>query len=175
MSTDTAVILAGADAGVWLQALALRFPELLAELAPSHAHAPRGGRGGAPTAPAAPVRLFVSDTLRDITDGVVELEEAVRERLGLRRVRPASVPVRLRRIAELLDRIAALPDLAVHVSDEARRMADRCARALGEPEQLVRIAGRCPVCDSVSLRALPERAVVMCVNPVCRHILEDAS
>ncbi|MGW6362031.1 hypothetical protein ACWFR5_44430 [Streptomyces sp. NPDC055092] len=164
-----------AAAAVWLRSLALRFPELIEELTPPTGRALQERRGGAPTGGTAPVRLFISDTLRDVTDGVVELEEAVRERLGLRPARPAPVPVRLRRIASLFDRFAQLPDLAAHVASEARRMAERCGRATGEPEQLVRIAGRCPACDSVSLRALPERAVVMCINPACRHILEDAS
>ncbi|GGS86800.1 hypothetical protein [Streptomyces chromofuscus] len=158
----------------WIDSLIHRFPELIEELTPSHGSRPaspvRGPRASTPGAP--PVRLFVSDTLRDITDGVVELEEAVRERVGLRPVRPVPVPERLRRIAGLLDRIAADADLAVHVEAETRRMALRCARALGDPEQVVRIAGRCPACDSVSLRAFPERAEVRCVNPVCRHVLE---
>ncbi|MGY0485687.1 hypothetical protein [Streptomyces sp. WG-D5] len=166
-----------AEALGWLRALAERLPLLLAELAPSPASGtPRPGTPGTSgDGGRAPLRLYVSDTLRDVTDGVVELEEAVRERLGLHPVRPspAPVPVRLRRLAELLDRVAAVPDLYAHVTSEARRMAGRCARATGDPEQLVRIPGRCPACDSVSLRALPERAVVMCVNPVCRHVLEE--
>ncbi|MEU0969432.1 hypothetical protein ABZ357_30015 [Streptomyces sp. NPDC005917] len=122
----------------------------------------------APGHSAAPLRLHISDTIRDITDGVVELEEAVRDRLGLARVRRASVPERLRRIVALLDGIAADPVLAAHVRDETRRMARRCARALGDTESVVRVSGRCPWCDSVSLRAFPDRAAVLCVNPACR-------
>nr|WP_245883043.1 hypothetical protein [Streptomyces hyaluromycini] len=122
----------------------------------------------APGHSAAPLRLHISDTIRDITDGVVELEEAVRDRLGLPRVRRASVPERLRRIGGLLDGIAADPVLAAHVRDETRRMARRCARALGDTETVVRVTGRCPWCDSVSLRAFPDRAAVLCVNPACR-------
>ncbi len=30
------------------------------------------------------------------------------------------------------------------------------------------MAGRCPWCDSVSLRAFPDRGAVLCVNPACR-------
>ncbi|GAA2395801.1 hypothetical protein GCM10010420_21680 [Streptomyces glaucosporus] len=160
-------------AAVSIASLIRGFPDLVAELAPS----PRGGlrehRGSGPVGgTTAPVRLHVSDALRDITDGVMELEEAVRERLGLRPVPPAAVPVRLRRIAGLLDRIAGDPVLAAHVEDETRRMAARCARALGDPEQMVRLPGRCPACDSVSLRAFPERAEVRCVNPACRAVPE---
>ncbi|GGR73553.1 hypothetical protein GCM10010252_10150 [Streptomyces aureoverticillatus] len=158
---------------VWLGALARRFPDLLGELVPSPGSALRERPGAARVGgTSAPVRLCVSDAIRDVTDGVVELEEAVRDRLGLRPVAPAPVPVRLRRIAGLLDRVTDHPDLTAHVTDEARRMAHRCSRVLGDPEQLVRVAGRCPACDSVSLRALPERALVMCVNPACRHVLE---
>ncbi|WP_327354615.1 hypothetical protein [Streptomyces sp. NBC_01304] len=170
-------------AAVWLDSLCRRFPQLLDELAPSTGRTLREVRGSGPGSgsggsSSAPMRVYVSDALRDITDGVIELEEAVRDRLGLRRIAAAPVPVRLRRIAELLDRVGKLPDLAAHVEDELRRMDRRAARALGEPEQLVRLAGRCPACDSVSLRAFPERGLAMCVNPVCRHVLdgeEDAS
>jgi hypothetical protein len=158
---------------VWIASLVRRWPDLVDELSPTGRGALRERRGGGPVGgTTAPVRLHVSDAVRDITDGVVELEEAVRERLGLRPVPPAPVPVRLRRIAGLLDRIAADPLLAPHVEDETRRMAARCARALGDPEQLVRLPGRCPACDCVSLRALPERAEVRCVNPACRRVLE---
>lgn len=117
---------------------------------------------------AAPLRLHVSDTIRDITDGVVELEEAVRERLRLPRARRAGVVERLRRIAGALDAIGADPVLAAHVRDETRRMARRCARALGDTETVVRISGRCSWCGSVSLRAFPDRGAVLCVNPGCR-------
>ncbi|GGX74132.1 hypothetical protein GCM10010358_30630 [Streptomyces minutiscleroticus] len=108
-----------------------RFPELVGAQAPA-GHGPPHGRAddGSPDRAAALGPLYLSDTVRDITDGVVELEEAVRERLGLRPVGPAPVPVRLRRIAGLLERIAADPLLAAHVEDETRRMADRCAHAL---------------------------------------------
>jgi hypothetical protein len=159
---------------LWIASLTRHFPELLEELTPSTGRGLRERPGAAPGGGSvAPLRLYVSDAIRDITDGVVELEEAVRERLGLRRVPAAPVPVRLRRIAGLMERIGDHPDLATHVDEETRRMARRCARALGDPEQLVRVAGRCPACDSVSLRAFPERASVMCVNPVCRHTLAD--
>ncbi|MEV6547755.1 hypothetical protein AB0M57_03485 [Streptomyces sp. NPDC051597] len=166
-----------ADA-VWLQSLARRFPDLLAELAPSPA-GPRERPGGSLRSTTAPIRLHISDAVRDITDGVVELEEAVRERLGLRPPAPAPVVARLARIAELLDAVDELPDLAAHVTAETRRMARRCARELGDPEQMIRIGGRCPACASVSLRVFPERGAVLCVNPVCRHVvrtdLEEAS
>lgn len=169
---DTAAVLD--KAALWIASLGRRYPLLLEELAPGTGRVLREVRGGGPGGSGvAPVRLYVSDALRDITDGVIELEEAVRDRLGLRRIAAAPLPVRLRRLAALLDQVAALPDLAVHVEDETRRMAGRCARALGDPEQLVRLPGRCPACASVSLRAFPERGVAMCVNPVCRHELEQ--
>ncbi|KUN85356.1 hypothetical protein AQJ66_14150 [Streptomyces bungoensis] len=183
------------QAALWIGTLLQQFPELAVELvpgrsAPAHRPAPppppadlagrlRAEREEAlllqqrhglvaPGHSAAPLRLHISDTLRDVTDGVVELEEAVRERLGLPRARRAPVPERLRRIAGLLDAVAADPVLAAHVRDETRRMARRCARALGDTETVVRVPGRCPWCDSVSLRAFPDRGAVLCVNPACR-------
>ncbi|MFE4058534.1 hypothetical protein ACFXP3_19955 [Streptomyces sp. NPDC059096] len=116
----------------------------------------------------APLRLHISDAIRDITDGIVELEEAVHDKLDLGRPRRATVPERLVRLARLLDRVAAHQVLAAHVRDETRRMARRCGRALGDTEPMVRVGGRCPWCDSVSLRAFPSRGAVLCVNPACR-------
>ncbi|MET7849483.1 hypothetical protein ABZT48_14815 [Streptomyces avermitilis] len=163
-----------ARAARWIDILLRQFPELLEELAPGRhgATAPSRTRPGTDGG-TAPVRLHVSDTIRDITDGVVELEEAVREKLGLGRPARADAPERLRRIAGLLDDVTAHPVLAGHVLDECRRMARRCGRTLGTPETLVRINGRCPWCDSVSLRALPAWRTVICVNPGCRCTDEE--
>ncbi|MGW0823330.1 hypothetical protein [Streptomyces sp. NPDC002845] len=183
------------DAALWIGMLVQQFPELSEELAPGRGAGP-GRPVPAPPADdfgarfrrereealllqqrhglavpghsAAPVRLHISDAIRDITDGVIELEEAVRDRLGLGRARRAAVPERLRRIDALLDDIAGDAVLAAHVRDEVRRMARRCARALGDTETVVRVSGRCPWCDSVSLRAFPERRAVLCINPACR-------
>ncbi|GAA3072690.1 hypothetical protein GCM10017562_45230 [Streptomyces roseofulvus] len=181
------------DALLWAAALVRQFPELAEELAPSRRSpagtAPAAARPGdaellrqerreallleqrhglaVPGHGAAPIRLHVSDCIRDVTDGVVELEEAVCARLGLPRPPRAGVTDRLRRVVGLLDSIAAHPDLARHVRDEIRRMARRCARTLGAAESVVRVAGRCPWCDSVSLRAFPDRRAVLCVNPAC--------
>ncbi|MET9950354.1 hypothetical protein ABZ135_02235 [Streptomyces sp. NPDC006339] len=181
------------DITLWAASLVRQFPELAEELAPGR----RAPAGSAPTAPhpgrdelirterreallleqrhglvvpghgAAPIRLHISDAIRDITDGVVELEEAVCARLGLPRPRRAGVVERLRRVVGLLDAVAEHAVLARHVRDEIRRMARRCARTLGEAETVVRVAGRCPWCDSVSLRAFPDRRAVLCVNPAC--------
>ncbi|WP_306330085.1 hypothetical protein [Streptomyces venezuelae] len=181
------------DITLWTAALVRQFPELAEELAPGR----RGPAGSAPAPSpagrdeqlreerrealllqqrhglavpghaAAPIRLHVSDAIRDITDGVVELEEAVSARLALPRPPRAGVIDRLRRVVGLLDAIGADPDLARHVRDEIRRMARRCARTLGDAETVVRVSGRCPWCDSVSLRAFPDRRAVLCVNPAC--------
>ncbi|MFD8463968.1 hypothetical protein ACFV10_02450 [Streptomyces cyaneofuscatus] len=185
------------DAALWLDLLVRQFPELLVELAPGTRGRPADRPEPTPahlaardarireerrealaveqahglTAPghtAAPLRLHVSDALRDISDGVVELDEAVHDKLGLGRPRHATVPQRLLRIRRLLGPIAAEPLLAAHVRDELRRMARRCGRALGDTEPMARVSGRCPWCDSVSLRAFPARRAVLCVNPGCR-------
>lgn len=158
-------------ARAWLGILLRQFPELSQELAPSRSARPSltgGGRGGRPTTPGAPIRLFISDTIRDITDGVVELEEAVCEKLRVPRPQRGTVEQRLTRLLGLLDRVAAQPVLAEHVRGEARRMARRCSLALGDAETPVRVSGRCLHCDSVSLRVFPHRETVLCVNPGCR-------
>ncbi|WP_328318856.1 hypothetical protein [Streptomyces sp. NBC_00388] len=186
------------DAALWAALLIRQFPDLLDELAPSAGSRPssvrhtpgpaeRAARSAVTAAEraealrneqhhglavpghsAAPVRLHISDALRDINDGVVELEEALLDRLGLGRPRRAPAPERLLRVAALVGRTATDPTLARHVRDELRRMARRCSRALGETEVMVRLSGRCPWCDSVSLRAFPDRDAVLCVNPGCR-------
>ncbi|MBC2877451.1 MULTISPECIES: hypothetical protein [Streptomyces] len=155
-------------AALWLGVLLRRFPELARELAPSRTTSP-SPTGRSPRSEAAlPIRLFVSDTIRDITDGVIELDEAVHEKLRLPRPGRARVEERLLRLLGLLDRIAGHPLLAAHVTDEARRMAERCAVALGEPDVLVRVRGRCEFCGSVSLRVFTRAETVLCVNPACR-------
>ncbi|WP_405817213.1 hypothetical protein OG241_21990 [Streptomyces sp. NBC_01390] len=186
-----------AYAALWIGVLMQQFPELAEELTPGRGRMP-GRRGRTASQPSAepgtrlrqereealllqqhqglavpgprtaPLRLHISDAIRDIADGVVELEEAVRDGLGLSRPDRAPVPERLRRIGALLDEIAMDPVLAAHVRDETRRMARRCARALGDTEMVVRMSGRCPWCDSVSLRAFPDRQAVLCINPACR-------
>lgn len=98
----------------WLDILRRQFPELVRELVPGSPGSSAASRD--PLTPqalrslaerdredrtdrewvlgggAAPLRLHVSDALRDITDGVVELEEAVRDKLGLGRARRAPSP-----------------------------------------------------------------------------------
>ncbi|WTW94744.1 hypothetical protein OG216_15715 [Streptomycetaceae bacterium NBC_01309] len=126
-------------------------------------------RGLVPSGPGgAPLRLSVLDTDMDITASLAELEEAVHDRLGLPAPRPADVPTRLVRILRLLDPIGRDADLAEHALAELRRMARRCARVLGDTEPIRRIRPRCPLCDSVSLRAFTSRHIVLCVNPGCR-------
>ncbi|NML50351.1 hypothetical protein HHL19_11840 [Streptomyces sp. R302] len=187
------------DASLWIEALLRQFPELLTELAPGRtgpsgrparqataqdAEASRQERREAllmeqrhgltvPGHSTAPLRLHVSDAIRDITDGVVELDEAVHAGLGLGRPPRARVPERLARILALLDRTENEPALLAHVRNEARRMARRCGRTLGDSETIVRVRGRCPWCDSVSLRAFPARRAVLCVNPACRCTDEE--
>lgn len=155
----------------WLGLLRTQFPELLTELAPggrSPGTTSATPRPASPDRRTAPLRLDVSDAIRDITDGVVELEEAVRDRLGLGRARRAPVTDRLSRILGLVDDVLPHRMLAEHVLSEARRMARRCGSTLGDTEPMTRFPGRCPWYDSVSLRALPARATVMCINPGCR-------
>ncbi|KNB50117.1 hypothetical protein [Streptomyces caatingaensis] len=157
------------SAAVWLGVLLRQFPELGRELAPGRTSAPSPlGRRGGTAGPSLPIRLFVSDTIRDISDGVVELEEAVCEKLRLPRPRRGTVEQRLTRLLGLLDEVATDPVLAGHVRAESRRMARRCSLALGDAETPVRVRGRCVHCDSVSLRVFPHRETVLCVNPGCR-------
>lgn len=188
-SADTAV----AQARAFLLLLARQFPALLDELGatgtprvPATRRTPSAGdaeavREDRAAADAnrrlgltglartkAPIRLHVSDALRDITDGVKELDEAVHDRLRVRRAPRASVVETILRVIELLPRTVADDLLARHVRDEARRMARRASRTLGDDGPVLRLPGTCPHCDSVSLRHLPLDGAVWCINPDCR-------
>ncbi|MGA4545069.1 hypothetical protein ACPA54_34280 [Uniformispora flossi] len=126
-----------------------------------HDRTPSGGH-------AAPLNLAALDADIDITASIAELEEAVHDRLGYPAPPAGDVTTRLIRILRLLDVVERDADLAEHVQSELRRMARRCARALGDTEPIRRIRPRCPLCDSVSLRAFAARHIVLCVNPGCR-------
>ncbi|GAT68886.1 hypothetical protein PS9374_04551 [Planomonospora sphaerica] len=116
----------------------------------------------------APLRLEVLDAETVITYGVVELKAAVCERLGLT-PRTGVTPVEaITRMIGLLDRIAAHEDLAEHVLSEARAMNSRAGHVLGDAEPVVRLDARCPICSAKSLRAFPDRELVVCVNGSCR-------
>ncbi len=121
----------------------------------------------------APLPLDVLDTITGITTSPTELEEAVCERLGLTPRAGASTDQRLADLQVLLGRIAEHDDLADHVTDEAHRMRRQARRALGDTEPVHRLTARCPICDALSLRALPEREVIVCANTECRCATED--
>ncbi len=116
----------------------------------------------------APLRLEVLDTESVITEGVAVLEVTVCQWLDITPLTGAASAERITRLVGLLDRIAALEELAGYVLDEARRLNRRAAAALGDTEPVHRIDGRCPVCRAKSLRAFPEREVVACANSGCR-------
>ncbi|MEU8055697.1 hypothetical protein [Microbispora bryophytorum] len=123
----------------------------------------------------APLNVGVLDAKVDVFDSVKELEEAVCDRLGLTPLvghndgvyAIRSAEDRISRIIGLLDRIVADEDLAEHVRAESARLSRRTRQALGEDEPVYKIKARCPVCDSLSLRAFPDREIVVCVNSRC--------
>lgn len=121
----------------------------------------------------APLRIDVLDTAVDITHAVAELEDAVCDRLGQTPLAGATTAQRITRLVGLLDRIAEQRDLAEHVEVEAHRLAQRARLALGDVEPVNPLDARCPICDAMSLRAFPERDVVVCINPDCRCDQDD--
>lgn len=58
-------------------------------------------------------------------------------------------------------------DLLTHLMKETGRAARVLRSALGDTEQVAPIKAPCPICDAMSLRAFPERDVVVCVNDGC--------
>ncbi|MFD8531516.1 hypothetical protein ACFV0L_29260 [Streptosporangium canum] len=121
----------------------------------------------------APLNLDVLAALADIEACVVDLEAAICERLGTTPLAGATTAERISRFVGLLDRIAAHEVLAEHVEAEAVRLHRQASRALGDTEPVRRLDARCPICGARSLRALPDREVVVCVNTVCRCADDD--
>jgi len=116
----------------------------------------------------APLRLDVLDWATHIHNGVTELEEAVCDRLQLAPLAGATSEGRINRLVGLLERISRNSDLAEHVTDEVVRLRRLAGRAIGDNERVARIDARCPICDCLSLRAFPDRGVVVCVSRSCR-------
>ncbi|MEO3856192.1 hypothetical protein [Acrocarpospora sp. B8E8] len=121
----------------------------------------------------APLRLDVLVTTGEIHAGVADLEDAACDQLQITPLAGASTEQRIARVIGLLDRVAAWPDLADHVTDEAVRLRRLAGRAIGDNEAILRIDARCSICDARSLRAFPDRGVVVCVNKACRCAYED--
>ncbi|TDD54569.1 hypothetical protein E1286_05095 [Nonomuraea terrae] len=116
----------------------------------------------------APLRLEVLDAAADITASVAELEDAVCDALGLTQLQKATTVDRIRRIVDLLDRIDLHEDLADHVHHEAQRLRRLASSAIGDAETVRKLKFRCHICDATSMRAFPERELIICVNSECR-------
>ena len=152
----------------------------------------------------APCHVGVVDVINEVTTGVIELEAAVRDRLGLGPVpRETAVP-RSRYlldergtltedeepdgtvhwacvwIEDALGAIRAVPDLAEHVADEARRLAHLVRTACGQVAAGFLIKAPCFVCGGTgidnpdgapTLRLYTSTrlvdAYVLCHNPEC--------
>jgi hypothetical protein len=121
----------------------------------------------------APLRLDVLDIMADIAVAVPELEDAICEALGITPLERASTGERVTRIIGLLDRIALHESLAEHVHAEALRLRRQAGKAIGDVEQIRKLKFRCHICDSTSMRAFPERELIICVNGDCRCHADD--
>ncbi|HEX4818497.1 MAG TPA: hypothetical protein VFV66_37645, partial [Nonomuraea sp.] len=121
----------------------------------------------------APMDLSVFDARAHIAVSVTELEEAVCDKLDITPCPSSATAETITRLISLLDRIALHDDLADHVHREAGRLRQTARIVLGEQEPVVRLRARCPNCDSLSLRAYPERFTVACVDTTCRCDDED--
>lgn len=116
----------------------------------------------------APLSLSVLDASIAINAGVNAVERAACEWLGITPLLDATTHERITRILGLIVRIEALDELAAWVEDEAVRLNRHAGHAIGDVEPIHKIRARCPICDAMSLRALPEREQVVCVNALCR-------
>lgn len=116
----------------------------------------------------APLSIYVLDAMVTIEAGVVAIETTVCEWLTLTPLAGATTHQRITRLIGLLGRIEALDELAAWVDTEAARLNRYARSALGDTEPVHKIRARCPICDAMSLRAFPERELVVCCNDECR-------
>ena len=116
----------------------------------------------------APLRVDVLDTITEIDTSVTGIESLLCEWFGLTPLAGATTADRITRAVTLLDRVAAHDELADWLDQEARRLLRLARRALDDSEPVRRLDARCPHCSARSLRALPDREVIVCVNTACR-------
>lgn len=115
----------------------------------------------------APLVLSVLDSERYILTMVKRLEAQCCLWLGLTPFPGVEAVVRIGRVIGLLGRLEVHQPWISHVADESGRLARRAARAMGDVEPITKFTARCPICRARSLRALPERELVVCVNGGC--------
>ena len=116
----------------------------------------------------APLSVAVLDVIVAIDADITSMETSVCEWLDLTPLTGATGHQRITRIIGLLDRIESIGELAAWVDTEAARLNRQARAALGDAEPVHKLRARCPICDAMSLRAFPEREVVICVNDACR-------
>ena len=116
----------------------------------------------------APLSVAVLDTMVDIDTRITAMETTACEWLGLTPLAGATGHKRITRIIGLLARIETLDDFAAWVDTEAATLNRKARHALGDSEPVHKIRARCPICDAMSLRAFPERELVLCVNDDCQ-------
>ncbi|MGI5293295.1 hypothetical protein ACQEVF_59660 [Nonomuraea polychroma] len=115
----------------------------------------------------APLVLSVLDSERHILTMIKRLEVQACYWLGLTALEGAEPAQRIGRLIGLLGRLDVHEPWIEYVAAESGRLARRAARAMGDVEPITRFTARCPLCRARSLRALPERELVVCANGGC--------
>jgi hypothetical protein len=116
----------------------------------------------------APLVLNVLDSEIHIIAGITLMEAQACAWLGLTPLKGNRPADRISRVIGLLGRLEHCEEWIGYVADDAGRLARRAARAMGDVEPVHTFHARCPVCSALSLRALPERSLIVCVNTSCR-------
>lgn len=114
-----------------------------------------------------PLVLSVLDTERHILTSITRLEAQSCEWLGLTPLASVDPARRIGRVIGMLTALDRHQPWIEYVAAEAGRLSRRTARAMGEVEPITRFSSRCPICRARSLRALPERELVVCANGGC--------
>lgn len=95
------------------------------------------------------------------------VREAHRHRHGQPRLAGRDPLTAAKWLLKALPALTEHADLARHVEQECRRLARTVRYALGDVEDVHPIKAPCPVCSCMSLRAFPERELIVCVNDRC--------
>lgn len=96
------------------------------------------------------------------------VREAHRHRHGVPRLAGRDAMAAATWLRDALPALTEHADLARHVADELSRLRRTVRRSLGDTEDVHPIKAPCPICSCMSLRAFPERELIVCVNDRCR-------
>jgi hypothetical protein len=111
------------------------------------------------------IRTTLGFTALDEQD---ELHEAHRHRNSMSRLSGRDPMQAAAWLRDALPALVEHAEMARHVDRELTRMTRTVRRSLGDIEPVHLIKAPCPICDCLSLRAFPERELIVCIHENCQ-------